>query len=205
MNNRKRNITHLLFCFLVIMSLVVNGCKTEDETTTYTISGTVTVYGTGAAAANVTINLTGAATSSTTTDSDGNFTFSGAANGTYTLIPSLASYTFNPVSAVVVIDGADIANTNFVATSTGGADTYSISGTITGAVQSDVKITLSGGAKGTVMTGSDGTYTFANLVDGTTYLVTPSRSGYTFTDKSYTVTLSSDDVANVDFTSSLAE
>jgi hypothetical protein len=200
-NNKKRIFTQLLFCCVIAMFLLVIGCSTKDDTATYAISGTVTVYGTGAAAANVTINLTGAATSSATTDSDGNFIFSGAANGSYTLTPSLSNYTFNPVSVVVVIDGADIADTNFVATSTGGADTYSISGTVTGDVQSDVKITLSSGASGTAMTGSDGTYTFANLVDGTTYVLTPSRTGYTFTDKSKTVTLSGADAANVDFTS----
>lgn len=204
-NSKKRIIAQILFCFLIMMTLAVIGCKTDEETTTYTISGAVTVYGTGSAAANVTIDLTGAANASANTDSDGSFSFSVTKNGNYTLTPSLSNYTFNPVSMVIVIDGANITDANFVATSTGGADTYSISGTVTGEVQSDVKITLSGGASGTVMTGSDGTYTFANLVDGLEYVITPSLSGYTFTDKSSTATLSGADVANVDFTSSLTE
>jgi hypothetical protein len=205
MNNRKRILAQLLFYFLSFMFLIVVGCSiNNDTTTTYTISGATTVYGTGDALANATINLTGAATSSATTDSDGNFSFSGAANGTYTLTPSLANYTFNPVSVVVVINGANITDTNFVATSTGGADTYSISGTVTGAVQSDVKITLSGGGvSGTVMAGSDGTYTFANLLDGYSYIITPSLSGYAFTPGYSTVTLSGANAANNDFVSSL--
>lgn len=203
--SNKRKLTGLLFCFLIVMFFAFTSCKANDENATYNISGTVTVYGTGAAAANVTINLTGAATGSATTDSDGNFSFGGAANGTYTLTPSLTNYTFSPVSTVIVVDGADIADTNFVATSTGGADTYRISGTITGEIQSGIKVTLSGGATGTVMTDSDGTYSFANLVDGTTYLVTPSLSGYTFADKSQSITLSGADAANVDFVSSLSE
>lgn len=204
MNQKKRIFAQLLFCFLSVMFLIVVGCSINDDTTTtYTISGAATVYGTGDALANVTINLTGAANSSTTTDSDGNFSFSGAANGTYTLTPSLSEYTFNPVSAVVVISGANIADTNFVATSTGGADTYSISGTVTGEVQSDVKITLSGGASGTVMTNSDGTYSFANVVgDGTTYRVTPYRSGYTFDNAYQEFTIGGENAVNIDFTSS---
>ena len=117
-----------------------------------------------------------------------------------TLTPSLSNYTFDPVSVVVIINGASITDTNFVATSTGGADTYSISGTITGAVQSDVKLTLSGGATGSVMTGSDGTYSFANVIGGTTYIVTPSLSGYTFNPENSEFTITSKDAANIDFT-----
>jgi hypothetical protein len=200
----KKKFTQFLLCFFVGMFLMVIGCSTNDDAAIYTISGTVTVYGTGTALEGVTVKLTGAATASTTADSSGNFSFASRANGTYTVTPSLTNYTFDPVSTVVVVDGADIANTNFVATSTGGADTYSISGTVTGAVQSDVKITLSGGGvSGTVMTGSDGTYTFANLLDGYSYIITPSLSGYTFTPEYSTVTLSGANAANNDFVSSL--
>jgi hypothetical protein len=185
-----------------MMFLMVSGCTSKDDTVTYTISGTVTVYGTGSDLDNVTINMTGSSTSSTTTASNGDFSLSGLANGTYTLTPSLSNYTFNPVSVVVIIDGASITDTNFVATSTEGADTYSISGTVTGAVQSGVKLTLSSGATGTVMTGSDGTYSFANVIGGTTYIVTPSLSGYTFNPEYSEFTITSEDAANIDFTSS---
>jgi hypothetical protein len=202
--NRGKIFTRFILCCLAVMLLMVMGCSVKDETATYTISGAVTVYGTGDALANVTITLAGAAAGSTATDTDGNFSFSGAANGTYTLTPSLSNYTFNPVSTVVAVSGANISDTNFVATSTGGATTYSISGTVTGEVQSDVKVTLSGGGvTGTVMTGSDGTYTFANLVDGYSYIVTPSRTGYVFTPEYATVTLSGSDVTGNDFISSL--
>src|SRR5208282_6069430 len=81
--------------------------------------------------------------------------------------------------------------------------TYTISGTITGSLQSGVKLTLSGGATGTVMTGSDGTYSFANVIGGTTYIVTPSLSGYTFSPEYSEFTITSKDAANIDFTSSL--
>ncbi len=203
MNDQRRIFTQFLFCFLSFMLLIVVGCSINDDTaTTYTISGAATIYGTGDSLANVTINLTGAATSSTATNSNGAFSFTGAANGTYMLTPSLADYTFNPVSTVVIIDGANITDTNFVAMSTGGADTYSISGTITGYIQSDVKLTLSGGTSGTVMTASDGTYSFANVEGGNTYIVTPSLSGYTFYPVYREFTIGTENAANIDFTSS---
>jgi hypothetical protein len=202
MMNQEKYFTQFLSYFLIMMFLMVSGCTSKDDTVTYTISGTVTVYGTGTELDNVTINMTGSATSSTTTASNGDFSFSGMSNGTYTLTPSLSNYTFNPVSVVVIIDGASITDTNFVATSTEGADTYSISGTVTGAVQSGVKLTLSSGATGTVMTGSDGTYSFANVIGGTTYIVTPSLSGYTFNPEYSEFTITSKDAANIDFTSS---
>lgn len=200
---RKRIFARFLFCLLSVMMLITAGCTTEEDDTTYTISGAVSIDGTGDVLANATISLTGAANSSATTDSDGNFSFSSAANGTYTLIPSFSGYTFDPVSTVVVVSGANITDINFVATSTGGWDTYSISGTVTGEVQTDVKLTLSGGASGTVMTNSDGTYTFDNLIDGYIYTVTPSRSGYTFDPEYREVTISGANAANIDFTSSL--
>lgn len=197
--NREKYFTQFLSCFVVMMFLMVIGCGVEDDTT-YNISGTVTVYGTGAALDNSTIKLTGAATDSTTTDSSGNFNFISLPNGTYTVTPSSTSYTFDPVSSVVVINGANITVTNFVATSTGGNPTYSISGTVTGSVQEGVKITLGGDTqKGTAITASDGTYSFSNLVDGGNYTVTPSLAGHTFTPTSTEVTVSGADVTDTNF------
>lgn len=192
--NKGKNFNQLFIYFLVIVFLMVTGCDIEDNTN-YKISGTVTVYGTEAALDNLTIKLTGAATDSTTTDSSGNFNFTSQSNGTYTVIPSSTVYTFDPVSSVVVINGANITVTNFVATSTGGNSTYSISGTVTGNVQEGVKITLGGDTqKGTAIIASDGTYSFSNLVDGGNYTVTPSLTGHTFTPTSTDVTVSAADV-----------
>lgn len=190
--NRGKISTHFLLYFLVMMFLMVIGCSIKDDAATYTISGTVTVYGTGTALEGVTVELTGAATTSATTDSSGNFSFTSRANGTYTVTPSLTNYTFDPVSTVVVVDGADIANTNFVATSTGGADTYGISGKVSGDVKAGVKITLSGDTSGTTTTDDDGTYSFDGILDGS-YTVTPSLTGYAFTPANRSVTVSGAD------------
>ncbi|MCX5826104.1 MAG: SpaA isopeptide-forming pilin-related protein [Deltaproteobacteria bacterium] len=176
---------------IVFLMLFIIACGSSDDTSpvTYNISGAVS----GATLAGVTINLTGAATTSTTTDASGNFSITGLANGTYTVtpvkagdtgIPVKAVYTFNPVSSVVVVSGASVANANFVATAAY-APTFSISGAVSGAVQAGVMITLSGTQAGTAITNASGNYSFSGLVDRTYverhHTVIPSLTGYTFT------------------------
>jgi hypothetical protein len=61
------------------------------------------------------VTLSGAATAATTTDPSGRYSFGGLANGSYTVTPSRAGYTFSPTSAPVTVSGAD-ATQNFTAT-----------------------------------------------------------------------------------------
>ncbi len=82
--------------------------------TTYTISGTVG----GAVTSGVAISLTGTATAGTTTGTGGTYSFTGLANGSYTVTPSLSGYTFSPANTSVTISGASQTNINFTATST---------------------------------------------------------------------------------------
>ena len=82
------------------------------STATYTISGSV---GTSSA----TVNLTGAATKTTTSDSSGNYSFTGLANGTYTVTPSKTGCTFSPTSQNVTINGAN-KTANFTASCSSG-------------------------------------------------------------------------------------
>ncbi len=117
------------------MAAVKNATPTGGGTTTYSISGTVS----GATASGVTINLTGTATATTTTATDGTYSFSGLANGSYTVTPSKTGYTFSPTSASVTISGANQTGKNFTATA---AATYSISGTVSGATASGVTMSL---------------------------------------------------------------
>ena len=177
---RKFYLRNKLFLFDVIalMILFIMACG-DNNNNLYSISGTVsgdpTAIGNG-----VLIDLTGAATSDVATDENGNYIFTGLANGTYILTPSLMGYTFNPVSTVFVVSQGD-GTANFVATAFSDS-TWSISGTVTGTVQTGVLITLSGNTTtGTTMTDANGYYSFANLANGGTYIVTPSLTGYTFT------------------------
>jgi hypothetical protein len=51
-------------------------------------------------------------------DSSGNYSFSGLANGTYTVTPAETGFTFTPTSLAVTVNGADVTNANFTATPT---------------------------------------------------------------------------------------
>ncbi len=199
--SRKIYLRNKFFSFglIAFTILFITACagKNNISTPTYSISGTVTLG--GSALSGVTINLTGAATASTTTDSSGNFSFTGRSNGTYTVTPSLTDYTFKPVSTVVVVSGASDTNINFAATANT-ASTYSISGTVSGAVLSGVTVTLSGDTTGTAITDASGKYSFPGIVDGS-YTVTPSLTGgYTFSPTNETISLNGADVTVTNFT-----
>ena len=70
---------------------------TAAGTASYTVSGTVTLSGSGLAG--VTITVSGSGNASITTTSSGTYAFVGTAGGSYTVTPSLAGYTFTPPSA----------------------------------------------------------------------------------------------------------
>ena len=92
---------------------------TATAVPTYSISGTVS----GAVTSGVTINLTGAKTAGTTTGTGGTYTFSGLANGSYTVTPSLSGYSFNPNSTAVTVSNANQTGINFTSTQNSGPTT----------------------------------------------------------------------------------
>jgi beta-glucanase (GH16 family) len=81
--------------------------------TTYTISGTISPSTGGSGA---TVTLTGTAAAVTTANSSGNFTFSGVANGSYTVTPTSSGYSFSPTSLAVTVNSANVSGVNFTAT-----------------------------------------------------------------------------------------
>jgi len=172
----------------------VSGVNFTATEVTYSISGTVT----GAVQAGVTMMLSGTGSATTTTDASGSYSFTGLSNGTYTVTPSKSGYTFMPVSREVTVSGADVSGVNITAT----AVTYSISGTVTGAVQAGVTMMLSGAGSATTTTDSLGNYTFTGLSNGT-YTVTPGKSGYSFSPSSILVKIVSADQRDINFTANV--
>ncbi len=90
----------------------------QPTTSTGSVSGTTIV---GAI-----LTLSGATTSSKVADSAGNYSFTGLANGNYTVTPTLVGYSFTPASLAVTVNGANVSSISFVATPNP-LPTYSIS------------------------------------------------------------------------------
>ena len=122
----------------------------------------------------------------------GNYTFTGVANGTYTVSPSKSGYRFTPSSTSVTITGTSVGGVNF------SAQAVALSGTIAGTT--GVTVTLTGGA--TTTTDGSGNYSFSPLANGT-YTVTPSKIGYMFSPASQSVTVAGNSVGAVNFTATL--
>jgi plastocyanin len=81
---------------------------------TYGISGQVTSNGSGLSG--VTMALSGASSATAITDANGNYTFTGLDNGSYTITPSKTGFTFSPTSIPQTVSGADITSVNFTTT-----------------------------------------------------------------------------------------
>jgi hypothetical protein len=160
---------------------------------TYSSSGTISPAGAGA---NVSVSLGGASTASTTTDTNGNYTFAGLANGSYTVTPSKTGLTFSPPSQSVTVNGASQSAINF----TGQALTYSISGTLSPAsAGAGATVSLGGASTANTTADANGNYTFTGLASGS-YTIAPSKTGFSFSPASQGVTISSASLSAVNFT-----
>jgi len=84
-------------------------------TVTYSLSGTVTSAFDESAIQGVAISLTGARTASTMTNTSGQYSFTGLANGTYTVTANLADAVFLPDSIPVTIAGSSVSDGDFFA------------------------------------------------------------------------------------------
>ena len=147
----------------------------------YTVSGTLT----GAAGAGATVTLNGPITLTTTADNSGAYSFLTVPNGTYSVTPSSSTATFAPAQQTITVNSANATVSAFAST----ANTYTISGSISGAGGNGATLTLSGAASATITASSTGAYTFTGLANGS-YTVIPSKTGFTFTPASQAVTIS---------------
>ncbi len=91
----------------------ISSVNFTSTTVTYSVSGRVTLTGTGLSG--VTMTLTGTNTDNATTDATGNYTFANLVNGNYTITPSRTGYSFSPVDNSLTVNGADISGVNFTA------------------------------------------------------------------------------------------
>ena len=134
----------LAILILFVSPLLVVACGGGGGgTKTYSLSGTVTLNGSGHPG--VTVDLDGDATDSTTTDANGEYSFSGLKNGSYTVTPSLANQTLTPGSRNLDVSGSSVAGADFA------LDTYTLSGQVTlnSSGYQGCDVDLSGDATGT--------------------------------------------------------
>jgi len=147
----------------------------------YTISGQVTVSGTGLAG--VAVTMSGAQTSTVYTDASGNYTLPAARSGlNYKVQPALSGYIFSPPSQTFSdLSGNETANFS-------AEPLYRISGRVTasGAGVSGVTMTLSGSQSASATTNSSGSYSF-RVVAGGTYTISPSWGYQVFAPPSQTL------------------
>jgi hypothetical protein len=150
----------------------------------HSISGRVAdANNTGLAGSAVT--LTGTQSGSTTTDVNGNFSFpSLPAGGSYTVNVSLFSHTLSPSSSTF----SDLGQDQFVAV-LATFTTYTISGRVTvkGGGLAGATVTLSGTQSGSVLTATDGSYSFTVGAFGD-YTVAVAKSSYSFAPRGVSFT-----------------
>ncbi len=125
-----------LIPLLLISIAVFSGCGSSSNSSSVnsaTASDTYGIWGTisGAVGRNVSVTLSGTGINTSTTTvifpeslhpqgisvNSGFYNFYGLSNGSYTVTPSLAGYTFTPVSRSVIINSATIPDMDFTSTS----------------------------------------------------------------------------------------
>jgi hypothetical protein len=141
--------------------------------------------------AGTTVALGGAATAEAIADPSGNYSFRGLATGTYTITPKKLGILFTPASHTVTITGAPV-----TVSFTAAAQTWDLSGAVIG---SAATLTLSGTAAASTTTDSTGKFSFSGISNGS-YVVAPSRAGYTFNPSTAAVNIDNASAAGVNFT-----
>ena len=158
----------------------VNFTATAIAVPTYSISGKVTLNNSPLSGATVSVG-TG---SSVTTDINGNYTFVGLVNGSYTVTATKTGYNISS-SQTVTVNGSNVSGVNFTATAS-----YSISGGVyldqfvpqlvgaTVTVVPDFYSSTPGVGTYSAITNSIGQYTISGVPNGN-YRVTAAKTGYT--------------------------
>jgi plastocyanin len=173
------------------------GDKGGGGNANYSISGQVTLNGTGLSGVTMTYSIY-SYMETTTTDASGNYTFTRLNNGTYTITPNKIGFAFSPTSSQQSVNGANITGANFTA-----IPGLTISGQVTSAPAppglSGITMELSGASSATTTTDLFGHYTFFGLDNGS-YTITPTSTGVIFSPASSQQTLSGVNITGVNFT-----
>ena len=105
-------------CTPLSQTVTVNGASvtsinfTASTVPTYSISGMISPSSSGSGAI---VTLSGTASATTTADTSGAFSFSGLANGPYTVTATKAAFAISPASRPVSVNNAPVTGVNFTA------------------------------------------------------------------------------------------
>ncbi|MDD2942629.1 MAG: hypothetical protein PHC51_06650 [bacterium] len=136
------------------------------------LTGIVTLDGNPLSGVSVSAGVLGTAT----TDSSGTYVFNDVVFGTsYTLTPTKPGHIFTPTSRSGVLNG--YGSHDFAATLL----KYTLSGTVTENGSPLAGVVVNAGAIGSRTTNTAGQFSFANVIYGTSYTLTPSKENYAFT------------------------
>jgi hypothetical protein len=164
---------------------------------TFVVSGSITPGASGAGASVVLSSSGGGTTTTVTADGSGNYSFPAVFNGSYTVTPSKAGFTFAPTNQFITVNGGNLSVGSFTASA---IPTWTISGTVTPSGNgAGATVNLTGSATASVTADASGTYSFSGLANGS-YTVTPTKTGYSFTPTSQPVTLNNANATGVNFT-----
>ena len=153
----------------------------------------------------VTVSLfkNGNTISSSVTDDTGNFVFHNLEkNATYSITPSYVHCSgFLPSERSYTDLSSDIVDSDF----TGTLNRWSISGEITEGADplSGVTVNLTGDTILTTVTNDSGVFTFDDLIAGSTYILTPDKTHYTFTPNSGIIIDLASDITSANFSASI--
>ena len=156
----------------------------------FSMSGRVTVSGTGLSNAAIILSTNGVEVARRITTSIGAYSFDGFPSNTYVLIPEVAGYQFTPASRTVVLTN----NSNDLDFTSSGV--FSISGRVTKDGDPLANVTIRAGGAVSI-TGTNGNYALTNLAPGT-YTITADEPRYSFQPPSITTSVGPDR-ANMNF------
>jgi hypothetical protein len=169
-----------------------------DNLDDFAISGTViNPSGNGVSGVNVTRTGNNQPSVTVQTGSNGAFRIPNTVDGTYTITPNATGETFEPASVKTTVRGASPAATPFIGFAGTGIEGLVVNSA--GKPVAGVSVALSGPASATTTTTSLGYYAFGSLSAASGYVVTPSKTGYTFNPAKFTDTLGSATLSNQDF------
>lgn len=149
------------------------------------------------------VTLTSTQLGNATTNGSGEHDYVTIASGlSYVITPSKTGYVFSPSSISVV---SLAANRTHVFTATA---LHSISGSVHEGSTPLANVAIDGGVLGSTTTNSSGVFSFSSVVDATSYTITPSKAGYSFSpgaasgtlngaDAMHSFTAIADDVAGI--------